>query len=109
MAGDRTWAIKGVRDETRDAAREVAHEAGLPIGEWVDRALAGAVEEAHNPRPPAIRSKSAGSLYRFLEFFAARIRNRNTRQAYHRAACDFFRFCAGRGVRQLHEVIPPSL
>ncbi len=53
MAGDRTWALKGVSDETRDAAREVAHEAGLPIGAWVDRALAGAVEEARNPRPPA--------------------------------------------------------
>ena len=53
MAGDRTWAIKGVRDETRDAARETAHEAGVAVGDWVDRALAWAVEEARNPRPPA--------------------------------------------------------
>jgi hypothetical protein len=53
VAGDRTWAIKGVRDETRDAARETAHEAGVAIGDWVDRALAWAVEEARNPRPPA--------------------------------------------------------
>ena len=27
---------------------------------------------------------------RFLEFFAASIRNRNTRMAYYRAACSFF-------------------
>jgi hypothetical protein len=53
VAGDRTWALKGVRDETREAARETAHEAGLAIGDWVDRALAWAVEEARHPRPPA--------------------------------------------------------
>ena len=53
VAGDRTWALKGVRDETRDAARETAHEAGVAIGDWVDRALAWAVEEARHPRPPA--------------------------------------------------------
>jgi hypothetical protein len=52
VAGDRTWAIKGVRDETRDAARETAHGAGVAVGDWVDRALAWAVEEARNPRPP---------------------------------------------------------
>jgi hypothetical protein len=53
VAGDRTWALKGVRDATRDAARDAAHEAGLAIGEWVDRALARAADEARNPRPPA--------------------------------------------------------
>ena len=53
MAGDRTWAIKGVSDGTRDAARETAHEGGIPIGAWVDRTLAKAVEEARRPRPPA--------------------------------------------------------
>ncbi len=46
MAGDRTWALKGVRDATRGAARETAHEAGLPIGEWVDRALARAMAKS---------------------------------------------------------------
>src|SRR3984885_15574412 len=30
---------------------------------------------------------------RFIEFFAAEIRNPNTRRAYYRAVCDFFRWC----------------
>src|ERR1700722_19638703 len=35
---------------------------------------------------------------RFIEFFAAEIRNPNTRRAYHRAVCDFFRWC------EIHEL-----
>ena len=66
MAGDRTWAIKGVRDETRDAVREAAHEAGLAIGEWVDRALARAVEEARHPRPPAATREEVTEAMREL-------------------------------------------
>jgi hypothetical protein len=55
MATSRVWAIKGVSGETRDAARDMAHEAGLTIGEWVDRPLAKAAAEARHPRPPATR------------------------------------------------------
>jgi site-specific recombinase XerD len=35
---------------------------------------------------------------RFIEFFAAEIRNPNTRRAYHRAVCDFFHWC------EIHEL-----
>jgi site-specific recombinase XerD len=35
---------------------------------------------------------------RFIEFFAAEIRNPNTRRAYYRAVCDFFRWC------EIHEL-----
>ena len=38
--GSRVWAVKGVSDHTRDAAREAAQAAGLAIGDWIDRALA---------------------------------------------------------------------
>lgn len=40
--------------------------------------------------------KKAG--LRFLEFFTANIRNPNTRRAYHRACCDFFRWCEFGGL-----------
>jgi hypothetical protein len=35
---------------------------------------------------------------RFLEFFAANIRNPHTRRAYYRAAEEFLAWCAGAGV-----------
>ncbi|HET6520603.1 MAG TPA: helix-turn-helix domain-containing protein [Geminicoccaceae bacterium] len=53
MATARTWTIKGVSGRTRDAVLDAALAAGLSVGEWVERALARAAEEARNPRPPA--------------------------------------------------------
>jgi hypothetical protein len=52
-ATERTWAIKGISDRTRAAALEAAHEAGLTVGEWVERVLAGAATAARHPKPPA--------------------------------------------------------
>jgi len=43
--------------------------------------------------PTLIRSAGQKAGLRFIEFFAAEIRNPNTRRAYYRAACDFFRWC----------------
>ncbi len=43
---------------------------------------------------------------RFLEFFAAQIRNTNTRRAYARAVGDFLAWCEGRGVHTLSAVQP---
>jgi hypothetical protein len=40
--------------------------------------------------PAAIAGAGDHAVRRFLEFFAATIRNRNTREAYYRAACSFF-------------------
>lgn len=47
--------------------------------------------------PATIRSAGRKAQRRFLEFFAAQIRNRNTREAYHRAVVDFFAWCDDRG------------
>lgn len=47
--------------------------------------------------PPAIRGAGRKAATRFLEFFAANIRNRNTREAYYRALTDFFAWCDDRG------------
>jgi site-specific recombinase XerD len=43
---------------------------------------------------------------RFLEFFAANIRNPHTRRAYARATGEFLGWCADRGVTALGEVAP---
>ncbi|OBQ66487.1 integrase (plasmid) [Mesorhizobium loti] len=43
---------------------------------------------------------------RFLEFFAANIRNPNTRKAYARAAVDFLAWCADRDVTALPAIQP---
>jgi hypothetical protein len=40
--------------------------------------------------PAAIADAGEHAAHRFLEFFAANIRNKNTRTAYYRAVCSFF-------------------
>jgi site-specific recombinase XerD len=47
--------------------------------------------------PSLIRAAGRKATTRFFEFFAANIRNRNTRDAYHRALVDFFAWCEDRG------------
>jgi len=44
----------------------------------------------HFPVPAVIADAGEHAARRFLEFFAATIRNRNTRMAYYRAVCTFF-------------------
>lgn len=46
--------------------------------------------------PAVVRNAGARSEAKFVEFFTARIRNRNTRAAYHRAAIQFFSWCHER-------------
>jgi site-specific recombinase XerD len=43
--------------------------------------------------PAVLRSAGPKAAKRFLEFFAANIRNKNTREAYYRALVDFFAWC----------------
>src|SRR5439155_9349190 len=43
---------------------------------------------------------------RFLEFFAAQIRNKNTRMAYHRAACHFFAWVERHQIGELADIEP---
>jgi site-specific recombinase XerD len=51
--------------------------------------------------PALVRAAGERGAYRFLEFFAAHIRNRNTRAAYFRDACAFFQWCQRRQIREL--------
>jgi hypothetical protein len=43
---------------------------------------------------------------RFLEFFAATIRNRNTRMAYYRACCRLFEWCDEHRIGQVADIEP---
>jgi site-specific recombinase XerD len=76
-----------------------------------------AVVEASAPvSAPALRSKLAvpsaiadagdHAARRFLEFFAANIRNKNTRMAYYRAACHFFAWLEQHGIVELVDIEP---
>src|SRR6059036_3091778 len=56
--------------------------------------------------PAIIRGAGERASWRFLEFFTANIRNKNTRQAYARAVRDFFRWCESRNVLNLEGVRP---
>jgi len=56
---------------------------------------------------PAIIAKAEPHAQaRFLEFFAATIRNPHTRRAYARGASDFLAWCAERGVTALPQIEP---
>jgi hypothetical protein len=60
-------------------------------------------------RLPSIFLADPKSSERFWEFFAANIRNQNTRRAYYKAACRFKDSCEERGLFHLPEVSPPLL
>jgi site-specific recombinase XerD len=56
--------------------------------------------------PTIVTAAGERAEIRFLEFFAATIRNANTRRAYARAVVDFLAWCEGRGVASIIGVQP---
>ena len=56
--------------------------------------------------PALVASADASAQLRFLEFFAANIRNPHTRRAYARATGEFLGWCAARGVTSIAAVRP---
>ncbi len=54
--------------------------------------------------PAIVLATGEKGAYRFLEFFAADIRNQNTRMAYYRAVCTFFEWCRQRRVTDLTQI-----
>ena len=56
--------------------------------------------------PALITTAGERAKLRFLEFFAANIRNPHTRRAYGRAVRDFLSWCAGVGVPAIGDVQP---
>jgi len=82
-----------------------------------DRAgVPAVIEMASSMRAPALQGSlavpaviaNAGdrAARRFLEFFAATIRNKNTRLAYYRAACSFFGWFEQHGIAELVDIEP---
>ncbi len=55
--------------------------------------------------PAAIQAAGPMAARRFLEFFTAQIRNRNTREAYRRSLVDFLSWCEDRNCR-LEQIQP---
>src|SRR5689334_11552026 len=64
------------------------------------------IVDEQTPVPAAIAAAGAPARKRFVEFFTANIRNRNTRLAYARAVSDFFAWCEGAELSTL-EVLQP--
>jgi site-specific recombinase XerC len=58
------------------------------------------------PVPALIAAAGAHARIRFLEFFAANIRNPHTRRAYSRAVAEFLASCADAGVPSIAQVAP---
>jgi site-specific recombinase XerD len=56
--------------------------------------------------PAVIADAGDGAARRFIEFFAASIRNRNTRMAYYRAACSFFAWVERHRIGELADIEP---
>ena len=56
--------------------------------------------------PAAIAAAGERAARRFLEFFAATIRNRNTREAYYRAVCSFFAWLDEYDIGELADIEP---
>ena len=56
--------------------------------------------------PALVRAAGAHASIRFIEFFAARIRNPNTRRAYVRSVGEFMDWCAGADVTSIVQVMP---
>jgi hypothetical protein len=56
--------------------------------------------------PAAIADAGEHAVRRFLEFFAAQIRNRNTRMAYYRAVCHFFAWVDQHRIGELADIEP---
>ena len=56
--------------------------------------------------PRVIADAGEQAARRFLEFFAATIRNKNTRMAYYRAAVRFFAWCDQRAIGEIADIEP---
>jgi integrase/recombinase XerD len=60
-------------------------------------------------KPPAVFLRTEKSRDRFRDFFTAKIRNKNTRRAYYKAAARFSEWCENVGVGELADVKPPHV
>lgn len=78
------------------------------MGELVPYQPRGSIVEsgADNVVPLLVADAGEHAARRFLEFFAATIRNKNTRIAYYNATRRFFAWCERRGIDRLERIEP---
>jgi site-specific recombinase XerD len=72
----------------------------------VDRGLVPRKEPRSWAVPALVAGAGPDATRRFLEFFAATIRNPNTRAAYARALGQFFTWCQDHGIARLDQIEP---
>jgi hypothetical protein len=75
-------------------------------GELVPMPAAASMRSGGGFVPTLITAAGKRASMRFLEFFAANIRNPHTRRAYYRAAEEFLTWCADAGVASIAAVQP---
>ena len=64
------------------------------------------IEHPSSPELPALIHRAGErAAWRFVEFFTVNIRNKNTRAAYWQAAGAFLRWCEGRGITRVEDII----
>ena len=73
---------------------------GVSHGELVS------IDREYANLPAVIVDAGEDTAKRFIEFFTAKIRNKNTRKAYARAIRHFFAWCEGGGIGPLLDIEP---
>jgi site-specific recombinase XerD len=68
--------------------------------------MAQALTNFHSTSLPALFAADPEASRRFIEFFTAHVRNKNTRKAYARAAAEFATWCDHNQLRELRDIEP---
>ncbi len=93
-----------MQDDAPKNDPDLSHQAAVvPAGRAAKLAATGAASVVV---PAIVADAGEHATRRFLEFFAATIRNRNTRTAYLHAVSRFFAWCEHHQLRQLADIEP---
>ena len=90
MKSGAPWQLSGLTWQTRQAAREAARRAGMPVGEWLDSVIAQSTQadELHNELPAEYDDEHAYSAEREYREQDRSARQRNAREERDRQADD---------------------
>ena len=73
----------------------------------IERSSLASLEQQASAHIPSLVINSGERItWRFIDFFAASIRNRNTREAYYRAVTEFLAWCEAGGLVRLEAIRP---
>src|SRR6516225_8143428 len=100
--------MKGEGEEAPDFMPEEPKEPILLTDDDMTVAPPALIRVGLERLPAAIAAAGARTSERFIEFFTANIRNRNTRMAYALAVRQFFNWCEKRGL-QLEAIRPTTV